>query len=190
MMRITGGAVSGRRLVSIKELNVRPTSDRVRSSIFNMLGQVLTDLSILDLFAGTGSLGIEALSRGAKRAIFIDKSRRVLDILEKNLIICNYESQGRVIRKNLPNGLSSMRSMGFSQFDLVFIDPPYKKGYIEPTILKLLQYNLLSCKGILVVESSKEDDYFLVDNIQNLKLTRRRSYGSTSIGIYYYYEKE
>ncbi len=83
--------IRGRRLAKIKGFNIRPTSDTVRGSIFNILGQTLTDLSILDLFAGTGSLGIESLSRGAKNAVFVDKSSRALAIIKKNLTICGYD---------------------------------------------------------------------------------------------------
>ena len=90
-MRITGGMIRGRRLANVKGVTIRPTSDRVRGSIFDILGQTLTDLRILDLFAGTGSLGIESLSRGAKNAVFVDNSHRALVIIKNNLVTCGYE---------------------------------------------------------------------------------------------------
>lgn len=181
--------VKGRRLAKIKGPYIRPTSDMVRSSIFNILGQTMTGLAILDLFAGTGSLGIESLSRGAKKAVFIDKSSRALAIIKKNLTICGYNALSMIIREGLPNGLAHIQDLGCGQFDLVFIDPPYGKGYIKPTIYKLIECDLLAKNSIVVVESSTEANDPLPSKIRNLQLKPTRSYGSTLIGFYSNYEE-
>ncbi|OQY16890.1 MAG: hypothetical protein B6I32_02120 [Desulfobacterium sp. 4572_20] len=97
-MRITGGMIKGRRLANLKGVTIRPTSDIVRGAIFDILGQTLTDLRVLDLFAGTGSLGIESLSRGAKKAVFVDSSYRAIAIIKNNLIRCGYEELSMIIR--------------------------------------------------------------------------------------------
>jgi 16S rRNA (guanine966-N2)-methyltransferase len=188
-MRITGGMVKGRRLVNFKGLNIRPTSDMVRGSIFNILGQTMTGLAILDLFAGTGSLGIESLSRGAKKAVFIDKSSRALTIIKKNLTICGYNELSMVIREELPNGLAHIQDLGCAQFDLVFIDPPYGKGYIKSTIYKLKECDLLGKNSRVVVESTTEANDPLPSKVLNLQLKPTRSYGSTLIGLYFNYEE-
>ena len=188
-MRITGGMVKGRRLVNFKGLNIRPTSDMVRGSIFNILGQTMTGFTILDLFAGTGSLGIESLSRGARKAVFIDKSSRALAIIKKNLTICGYNALSMIIKEELPNGLAHIQDLGCGQFDLVFIDPPYGKGYIKSTIYKLIENDLLAKNSRVVVESSTEANDPFPSEVCNLQLKPTRSYGSTLIGFYYNYEE-
>ncbi len=161
----------------------------VRSSIFNILGQTMTGLAILDLFAGTGSLGIESLSRGAKKAVFVDKSSRALAIIKKNLTICEYNALSMIIREELPNGLAHIQDLGCGQFNLVFIDPPYGKGYVKPTIYKLIECDLLAKNSIVVVESSIEANDPLPSKVRNLQLKPTRSYGSTLIGLYSNHEE-
>ena len=188
-MRITGGTIRGRRLANVKGVTIRPTSDIVRGSIFDVLGQTLIDLSVLDLFAGTGSLGIESLSRGARNAVFVDNSRRALTIIKHNLTLCGYEGFSMVIRAKLPTDLSHIQDLGGNQFNLVFIDPPYGKGYIMPTIHKLVDNKLLQKESRIVVESSKNaNDPFPVD-LNNLQLKLTKSYGSTVIGFYSNYDE-
>ena len=189
-MRITGGIIKNRKLTNIRGVDIRPTSDMVRSSVFNILGQELTDLNVLDLFAGTGSLGIESLSRGARKAVFIDKSSKALDIIQKNIAMCGYDTISVIIKEELPGGLSRIQDPGYGQFDLVFIDPPYKKEYIKPTICKLIECNLLAKEGRIVVESSTKADNPLPSQINELRLKLTRSYGSTLIGFYGYNGKK
>lgn len=189
-MRITGGIIRGRRLAQIKGSNIRPTSDIVRSSIFNILGQTLNGFITLDLFAGTGSLGIESLSRGSEKAVFIDKSKKALAIIKRNLSICGYEGRSIVTREELPNGLARVHDLGCGKFDLVFIDPPYGKGYITPTIFKLVEENLLAKNSRVVVESSTKANDPLPSKIHDLELNLTRSYGSTLIGFYSYLEEK
>jgi 16S rRNA (guanine966-N2)-methyltransferase len=188
-MRITGGVGKGRRLANIKGAHIRPTSDMVRASIFNILGQRLTELAALDLFAGTGSLGIESLSRGARKAVFIDKSTRAVAIIKKNLSICGYEALSVIRRDELPNGLACIQGVWYGQFDLVFIDPPYGKGYIEPTIHKLIELKLLAKDSRVVVESARSQENPFPAQVHDLQLRLSRSYGSTLIGFYSYHEE-
>ena len=176
--------IRGRRLAQIKGSNIRPTSDMVRSSIFNILGQTINGLITLDLFAGTGSLGIESLSRGSRKAVFIDKSSKALAIIKKNLTICGYEGCSIITREDLPSGMARIHDLGCGKFDLVFIDPPYGRGYIIPTIVKLIEENLLAKDGRVVVESSTEANDPFPSNIHNLRLKLTKYYGSTSIGFY------
>jgi 16S rRNA (guanine966-N2)-methyltransferase len=183
-MRITGGMIKGCRLARIKGSNIRPTSDMVRSSIFNILGQALNGCITLDLFAGTGSLGIESLSRGSEKAVFIDKSSKALTIIKKNLSICGYEEQAIVAREGLPDGLARIHDLGFDKFDLVFIDPPYGKGYITPTLSRLVDEELPARNSRVVVESATDIDDELPEKVGDLVLNLKRAYGSTLIGVY------
>lgn len=188
-MRITGGAVKGRRLANIKGAHIRPTSDMVRASIFNILGQTLNGSAVLDLFAGTGSLGIEALSRGAEKALFIDTSSRAVAIIKKNLSICEYEARSLIAREELPNGLARIRDMRCGGFNLVFIDPPYGKGYIGPTIYRLVDMDLLANNSRVVAESTRNEYNAFPPKVHNLQLTLTRSYGSTLTGFYSFCEE-
>ena len=183
-MRITGGMIKGRRLTEIKGRAIRPTSDRVRSSIFNILGHDLTGLSILDLFAGTGSLGIECLSRGATRGVFIDKSSGALALIKKNITLCGFEAFSALIREELPMGLTHIKTRGYDTFDLVFMDPPYESGYIEPTLHMLVKRRLVSHSSKIVVESSTNAGDLMPPGVPNLHLDKTRSYGSTVISFY------
>ena len=185
-MRITGGMVKGCRLARIKETNIRPTSDMVRSSIFNILGHALNGCIALDLFAGTGSLGIESLSRGSETAVFIDTSKKALTLIQKNLAICGCEERAIVLQERLPEGLARIHDLDCSPFDLVFIDPPYGKGYITPTLFSLVDQGLLARDSRVVVESSAGVDDDLPAKVDDLVLELTRAYGSTVIGIYHY----
>jgi 16S rRNA (guanine966-N2)-methyltransferase len=185
-MRITGGIKKGFRLARMKGSAIRPTSDMVRSAIFNILGQVLNGCITLDLFAGTGSLGIESLSRGSGKAVFIDKSAKALALIKKNLSICGYEELAIVAREELPDGLSRIHDLGSDTFDLVFIDPPYGKGYLKSTLSRLVDEELLSRDSRVVVEAAAGSGEEVPGKVGDLVLNLTRSYGSTLIGIYLY----
>ena len=138
-MRITGGRVRGRHLAPLKGLRIRPSSDLVRQAIFNLIGQDIHGIRVLDLFAGTGSLGIEALSRGAKEALFIDISNQAIRQINKNLQRCGFEAAGSVMKKDLSRGLPRNRAFLKRRFELVFMDPhmgkhsfrPYSKNFLK-----------------------------------------------------------
>lgn len=181
-MRITGGKSKGRHLSSLKGRSVRPTSDKVREAIFNLIGQDITGLKILDLFAGTGSLGIEALSRGAFFSLFIDNSRLSVKVIQKNLILCDYADSGFILKKDLRNGLPTGHPLFKKGFDLVFIDPPYGKNLIYPVLKELSNGGILVPTANIVTESFKTDDLPLT--VGDLLRTDARVYGTTRIAIY------
>jgi 16S rRNA (guanine966-N2)-methyltransferase len=183
-MRITGGRAKGQRLAKVRWPDIRPTADMVRGSIFNILGQTLSGLLVLDLFAGTGSLGIESLSRGAKRGVFMDSSRRSLAIIQKNIDMCGFKEDSILVRAELPNGLTHVKNYGYDQFDLVFMDPPYGSGYIVPTMIKLVEEDLLKQDGVVVAELSTRPTDSFPSRIQDLWLKQTKTYGSTMVGLY------
>lgn len=181
-MKITGGKSRGRTLASLKGINIRPTSSKVREAIFNILGQDMTGIRVLDLFAGTGLLGIEALSRGADRAIFIDKSDQSIKIINRNLTLCGYQEICEVLKRDIIKGLDFASLWIEGGVDLVFIDPPYAKGIIPPVLAMLSNCGILSGSAFVVTESSKNDR--LPERIETLLLSDRRIYGETKIDIY------
>jgi len=181
-MRITGGEAKGRRLSSPKGMAIRPTSDRIREAIFSILGQDLSDLSVLDLFAGTGSLGLEALSRGARHAVFIDKSQQSIEIIRENLASCGYQNSGTILRRDLKKGLPLSHPVLQQGFDLIFLDPPYRKDLITPLLNKISFIGILLNESRVVVELSKTEK--LPRAIGNLQRADTRVYGDTKINIY------
>ena len=169
-------------LASLKGLGIRPSSDKVKEALFSLIGQDITNLTVLDLFAGTGSLGIDALSRGAICAIFIDKSRNCLRLIKKNLSLCGYDNSGTVLKRDLSKGLPWKHPLMKKDFDLVFVDPPYGKGFIPPLLKEFSMQEVLSSTALVVAESSKNDE--LPPKVGNLQLIDTRIYGETKIDIY------
>ncbi len=185
-MRITGGELRGRRLSSFKGTRIRPTSDKAREAIFSLIGQDTQGFRVLDLFAGTGALGIEALSRGAREVIFVDHSPEALKLIKRNLALCGYEGRSTVLKKDLTRGLSGDLglTLGDRGVDLVFADPPYRKGYLVPLLRDLSALSLLSTQAKIVAETGKEEQ--LPDALGRLLLVKNRVYGDTRICIYTY----
>lgn len=181
-MRITGGQAKGRLLSPPRGLHIRPSSDRVREAIFNLLGQDLEELKVLDLFAGTGALGLEALSRGAVSAVFVDRAQQSIKLIRKNLELCRYQDRAVVLKYDLSRGVPRDPSLRMGGFDLVFLDPPYQGGLVPSFLQELLEKGLLSKRARVVAESSKFEAQPV--SVGNLRMTKTRTYGDTRISIY------
>ncbi|MBW2192940.1 MAG: 16S rRNA (guanine(966)-N(2))-methyltransferase RsmD, partial [Deltaproteobacteria bacterium] len=152
-MRIIGGNLRGKKLYSIPGIKIRPTADRLREAIFNILSFRVRGALVLDLFAGTGALGIEALSRGAESAVFIDTDKSVLSLIERNIRSCALNKRAKLINWNIKKSLNCIMPVE-PAFDLVFMDPPYDKDYIKPSLLNLHHSNSLAKNACVVVEHS------------------------------------
>jgi 16S rRNA (guanine966-N2)-methyltransferase len=184
-MRVTGGSLRGRALAPFQGTRIRPTADKVREAIFNLIGQDLEGVKVLDLFAGTGSLGIEALSRGAQWVLFVDHSPASLRLIRRNLLLSGCERLGEGIQRDLSQGLPKRCELLKGEIDLVFIDPPYGKGYIPPLLGELFSGGILKDGSLVVVESAKDEH--LPDPSGDLELVKTRTYGDTKISIYSHY---
>jgi 16S rRNA (guanine966-N2)-methyltransferase len=183
-MRVTGGRVRGHHLATLRGLLIRPSSDLIRQAVFNLIGREIYGVKVLDLFAGTGSLGIEALSRGAFEAVFIDNSNQAVKLIKQNLERCGYEALGSIVKKDLGRGLPRNRAFINNRFELVFMDPPYGKAFIPPLLKELSDRKVLSDSSMVVTESSKFDILPAVSGA--LQLVKDRTYGETKINIYHY----
>jgi 16S rRNA (guanine966-N2)-methyltransferase len=181
-MKITGGRSRGRILSFLKGMDIRPTASKVREAIFNILGQDMTGIRALDIFAGTGILGIEALSRGAEWVIFIDKSDQAIKIINKNLNLCGYQDICKVLKKDIIKGLAFESLSIKGGVDLAFVDPPYGKGIIPPVLAMISDSGILSEHAFVVTESSENDR--LPERMGALLLSDTRIYGETKIDIY------
>jgi len=183
-MRITGGEVKGRVLASPKGLGIRPTSDRVREAIFDIVGHQLEGVRVLDLFAGTGSLGLEALSRGASAALFVDNSLEAIRLIRKNVGRCGYEDKGILLKWNLRRGLPVKHRQMKGGIELVFMDPPYGKEFIPPLLEHLSTCGVLLSRSRVIAESLKTEEF--ADRVHQLCLVDTRLYGDTRITLYEY----
>lgn len=176
-MRIISGTGKGRKLAQIEGDRIRPTSDRTKEALFNILGPAVRGSRVLDLFAGTGALGIEALSRGAVRAVFMDLD---CGIIRQNLRLCGFEPRSTVlchdiIRSPLPEILQGQA------FDFVFMDPPYKTGYIEKTLEKEGFMDLLAPGGLIIAEHDAKES--LQISLSGLDISRQKKYSKTMISF-------
>ncbi|MBU1342057.1 MAG: 16S rRNA (guanine(966)-N(2))-methyltransferase RsmD [Proteobacteria bacterium] len=176
-MRIISGSCKGRKLCKLKGLQIRPTSDRVREAVFNILGQRVKNATVLDLFAGSGALGIEALSRGASHATFIDLA---CDVILENLNRCRFEEKATVLSYDLIKGIIP-KSLKGQIFDLIFIDPPYGKGYIEHILEKESFADLLNENGVIIAEQPCKES--LQINCSALDIYRQKKYSKTIISF-------
>jgi len=188
-LRITGGTARGRKLFSPSTKdkdNIRPTSDRVREALFSILGQAVVNATVLDLFAGTGSFGLDALSRGAEEVIFVDTFPRPLQIIQQNLQTCFDMSRAKVLRKNLRNESSYWNLRDHiaprKQFDIIFLDPPYEKKLAETALTMIEKTGLVTAEGVVIAEERWK--ITLPEQIDSLHLHLHRRYGETGIWIY------
>jgi 16S rRNA (guanine(966)-N(2))-methyltransferase RsmD len=173
-MRIVAGEYGGRRLKAPAGLDTRPTADRVREAVFSILGPV-DGLRVLDLYAGSGALGIEALSRGAAEAVFVDSSRSAAGVIDENLTALGADN-GEVVRRD---ALAWLQSADGLAFDLVFCDPPYDAALRIAQPLTELLPRVAAPQALIVTESSKRNPLAL-----DLPLADERSYGDTRIAIH------
>ena len=155
-MRIVGGDDRGRVIESVPGEATRPTADRVRQSLFDLLGQRCDGLRVLDLYAGTGALSLEALSRGAASAVLVESAKAAADVITKNLSNLRYQDRARLLREDAARALGSLAARG-EQFDLIFSDPPYAKLVAQSTADELARLGLLAPGGRLVIEHGKKE---------------------------------
>lgn len=160
---------------------VRPTGDRVKEALFNILRDRVPGCCFLDLFAGSGSIGIEALSRGASVAVFVEANRRHAAIIKENLKGCGLEQKARLIPAKVAEALRLLAEEG-QVFDLIFMDPPYLKNLETVTLADIQRYHLLKAEGMIIVESSKRD--CLPQSVDDLRLLRTEKYGDTLLSFF------
>jgi len=182
-MRIVSGTAGGLHLKVPKGHKVRPTADQVREAVFNIIASrfSLEGIAVLDLFAGTGALGIEALSRGAQSAVFIDASPDAQRLILENLALTGFRRRGRLIRAYANKGIRVVEEQGL-RFGGVFLDPPYNEGWVDKVLRLLAHGSILEPNAWVVVEHSQNETG--ADIYSPLLLTDRRRYGTTGVSFY------
>ncbi len=178
-MRIIAGAFRGRRLHSPRGGKIRPTIDRVREAIFNIVASEVPDASVLDLFAGTGAMGLEALSRGALRAVFVDQDSEAVRLIRANVELCRASDRARIIQEPVPSAVRRLAAKN-DKFDLIFLDPPYAKGLVEATLVLL--DGIAEAGALVVAEHHVKDE--APPKLGIWSRERERRYGDTLVSIY------
>ena len=174
-MRVISGNARGKKLVSLEGMNTRPTLDRVKEALFNIIQFDIEDKDVLDLFAGSGAIGIEAISRGAKSATFCDNSIDAVKIIKTNIENTRSKDKATVINKDCSLALKQLGKEN-KKFDIIYLDPPYKTDFANKAIEEIINLNLLSKDGIIIVETddNKKDETI---NTKNIKIFDKRKYG-------------
>ena len=152
-MRIISGSVRGKALLTPPGLHTRPTIARVKESVMSIIQMHIQDADVLDLFAGSGQMGLECLSRGAKSCVFCDNDKGAVDVLKKNISFCGFEKSSRVIPSDFENALRSLQSQ---QFDVILLDPPYNTPILTKALQKIAAFDILRTHGIIVCESARD----------------------------------
>lgn len=187
-MRVISGSARGRRLSGPgsekgSKSSIRPTSDRVRESIFNILGPRSVVNNVLDLFAGTGALGIEALSRGSNSCTFVDRDRKAIGLISKNIDDCGFSDRSSIYQRDIFRGLGFLGKFKPAVgYDLVFCDPPYHMGSTVKLLEELQGNDLIAGMGLLVVEDGSGVEF--PQEFGGVSLIDTRRYGDTAVGIF------
>jgi 16S rRNA (guanine966-N2)-methyltransferase len=182
-LRIIGGELKGRKLFSVRGTHTRPTADRIREAIFNILASRVPEAIVLDLFAGTGTLGLEALSRGAQRAIFIEANKHALSVLRRNIKVTGLENKAIIIQWNILKNLNCLQSLDPGT-SLVFMDPPYDEHLIEPTLFNLHDSGCLRANACVTIEHSQSET--IPQGELPFHQVDQRSYGKTLVSFLRY----
>ena len=172
-MRVIAGSARSLPLEAPPNLDVRPTTDRYKETVFNILTPYIYNASFLDIFSGSGGIGIEALSRGAKTAVMIEQSSEAHAYLIKNLNFTKLFEKARVMKYDYTKALVELAREGKS-FDLIYMDPPFNQNFEAPTVEMILEGGLLSEDGMLVMESDKQTDLSFLEHISQLEIIKEK----------------
>ena len=179
-MKVISGFLKGRKIEGYNIEGTRPTMDRVKESVFGMIQDYIKGSIVLDLFAGSGQLGIEAISNGAKLCYFIDNNTEVIKILNKNITNLKIKENSKILLSDWKKSLNDFANQNI-KFDLIFIDPPYDYDVYEKILEKVSNLNLLNKDGLIILE---HHNLKLKDKYNDLTLYKQKKYGNKSVNIY------
>ncbi|MFP3980836.1 MAG: 16S rRNA (guanine(966)-N(2))-methyltransferase RsmD [Desulfobacterales bacterium] len=182
-MQVIGGKFKGRKLLALPGRSIRPTSGKVREAVFNICASMVAGARVADLFAGTGAMGIEALSRGAAHAVFVESDRRAADVIQKNLAACRAEDRAAVFCRNLLGNPDFLRQPGRT-FDLVFMDPPYNRAAVAPALENLAKSGVLAPGALAIIEHAPAES--LLPESGPFEVFDQRKYGKTLVSFMKY----
>lgn len=178
-MRVISGTAKGTILYTLEGSNTRPTLDRVKEALFNIIQNDIADAEVLDLFSGSGALAIEALSRGAKSAVLCDNSKQAIQIIQKNIDKTHLKEKATIIKDDYQKALEFLKNK--FRFDFIFLDPPYAGDMIKKAIAEIMQYDLLKEDGNIIIET--DEDKRILEEIKdmNVNVYDLRKYGRVKL---------
>lgn len=177
-MRIISGKARGTKLYTLEGIHTRPTLDRVKESLFNIIQNELQEAVVIDLFAGSGALALESLSRGARSAVLSDDSIEAIRIIKKNIEKTHFEDCTTVIHKDYKRALNQITEKA----DIVFVDPPYEKNIAVDAVSRIIEKDLLTKDGLIVLETDQlERDQKQLEQIKNIRIKDLREYGRVKL---------
>lgn len=179
-MRVISGKSRGCKLKAPEGLSTRPTTDRIKESLFNILAPDIYDCRFLDIFSGSGAIAIEALSRGAKEAVLIDSSDKAMAVIRENLTHTKLSDNAETMKSDVFSALKTLSSNG-RRFDIIFMDPPYAAGLYKKTLETIVQYNILADDGYIVAEQSSDDEAVDIEGLKNYRI---KDYKTTKMVFY------
>lgn len=177
-MRIISGSARGTKLYTLEEMTTRPTLDRVKESIFNIIQNEIQEARVLDLFTGSGAIGLEMLSRGAKQAVLCDHSKEAIEIVKKNVDKTHMKDKVIIYNTDYKECLEKLKSQ---KFDLIYIDPPYNTDFISQALNKIIDFDMIEIQGKIILET--DDEKRILKEIENIdiEVTDKRKYGRATI---------
>lgn len=181
ILRVISGSAKGHKLKTIGGKETRPTADRVKESVFNIISGFVAGARVLDLYSGTGNLGIEALSRGAVFSLFVEKSRESILTIKHNLLHTKLSEKSSVMAMDVFTALDKL-SKESRKFDIIFLDPPYNKNLVEKTLKCLVESDIIEQDGIIIAEHDLKDE--VPQEAGHLKRFRYQKYGDTAVSFY------
>ena len=177
-MRIISGKARGTKLKTLEGLDTRPTLDRIKESLFNIIQNEIYDAKVLDLFTGSGALGLEALSRGAREAVLCDNSHKAISIIKENIEKTHFEQQTKVLNIDYKKSLNLLAK---EKFDIIFLDPPYESGFDIEALKIIIQQDILSEQGIIILETDDEKEKEKQIKTMDINVYDLRNYGRVSL---------
>ncbi|MFC1480604.1 16S rRNA (guanine(966)-N(2))-methyltransferase RsmD [Candidatus Omnitrophota bacterium] len=182
-MRIIGGKFRGRNIKQPEFETTRPTKDRIREAVFNIIAEKVPASSALDIFAGSGAYGMEALSRGAEKCVFVEKNRLCAVAIKENVKALGLEEYARIITKDAFKAVELLgKGKNKEKFDLVFSDPPYNKSMSRKTLIMINHYDILNPSGLLIIEHSTGES--LPEAEGHVSLCKQKTYGDICISVF------
>ena len=177
-MRIISGKARGTKLYTLEGLTTRPTLDRVKESVFNIIQANIEDSIILDLFAGSGAIGLELLSRGAQKAILCDKSKEAIELIKKNIEKTHMSEKVELYNMDFDE---CIRRISNQKFDIIYLDPPYNTNYVKQALSQIIENDILKKDGMFIIET--DDEQRILNDIKNINIdiADKRKYGRVTI---------
>ena len=177
-MRIISGKARGTKLYTLEGENTRPTLDRVKESVFNIVQNKIEGAKVLDLFAGSGAIGLELLSRGAEKAVLCDKSKEAINVIKKNIEKTHMEKITEIFNIDFESCLDKLKK---EKFDIIYLDPPYATEYILKSLKKIIEAKIVDEESLIIIET--DDEQRILREIENIdvKIVDKRKYGRATI---------